>query len=230
MKKNLIRGVLLAGLVFALSATSLATRAESALGIRPGTPSISDFSSTPYMAMNGSAPMRWAACGTIDYQLNLREAPRGAAADAAAAIAEISSLSGLRFKNTGTTDEIPQSNWTNNRHAPLVIAWASAEETALLGRSTELAFGANESTARSGTVSTYVAGVVVIDATATTGLDVPSRRMLLLHELSHVIGLAHSHDPASYMYPVADASHQQITVADIDHLAALGATTCGTEH
>ena len=84
MKKNLIRGVLLAGLVFALSATSLATRAESALGIRPGTPSISDFSSTPYMAMNGSAPMRWAACGTIDYQLNLREAPRGAAACGAA--------------------------------------------------------------------------------------------------------------------------------------------------
>jgi hypothetical protein len=182
------------------------------------------------MAMNGSAPVRWPACATIDYAVNLTGAPSDAQANLTNALAEISAYTHFTFVYQGPTSVIPQDNWTEQHlSAPLVIAWATPATSSALGSSHELSIG---EVAASGIFPTihYTAGVVVLDTSATkslpSGMGSGDLGLLILHELSHAMGLAHSHNPHSYMYPYFNVTTQSVTPADQGHLANLDAGSC----
>ena len=52
-------------------------------------------------------------------------------------------------------------------------------------------------------------------------------QLLFMHELGHLVGLAHSSDPRSFMYPYLGGDQQGITASDRLHLAYLGKGGCG---
>ena len=65
----------------------------------------------------------------------------------------------------------------------------------------------------------------VFDTMPDDEIDRKSRKMAIAHELSHALGIGHSNDPDSYMYPVL-APSASITPADRAALALAGSRTC----
>ena len=204
------------------------------LFIHPAPLSGGVYAATPYMASSSAGPVRWNPCNPIKYQLNLTGAPASARTDILSAIGELSHYTHLDFVYDGTTKAVPQSNWAasydgTSTPPPVVIAFANKGQSDILNHNSELAVGSGYYISQSG-INRYVTGSVVIDraAAAATPAGVGSGQfgMLILHELSHVVGLAHSHNPASYMYPWFAADTQSVTPADAAHLAVLGAGSC----
>jgi hypothetical protein len=193
-------------------------------------PAASEYTGTPYMAMNGSAPVRWPACATISYEVNLTGAPSDASTNLDSALALISTYTHFTFVYQGSTTAIPQNNWTHqDLPAPLVIAWATPATSSALDSSRELSIGEVAATGIF-PATHYTAGVVVIDTDATkalpSGMGTGDLGLLILHELSHAMGLAHNHNPHSYMYPYFNVTSQSVTPADQAHLASLDAGSC----
>ena len=56
-------------------------------------------------------------------------------------------------------------------------------------------------------------------------IDRLSKKMVIIHELSHALGIGHSNDPDSYLYPVL-APSASITPADRAALALAGSRAC----
>ena len=224
MKKSFLLS-LVSLAVLALIFTTLSTSLHASAG--PTTP---EYGPTPYMAMNGSSPVRWPACSTIGYKLNLTGAPADAAANVNAALALISTYTRFTFVDEGTTAYIPQENWAStNLPAALTIAWATPATSSLLGGPHELSIGDVAAVGPSGDQH-YTDGVVVMDTSATSNLPSGTGSgdlgLLLLHELSHAMGLNHSHNPNSYMYPYFGVATQSVQPADLAHLSNLDTGSC----
>jgi hypothetical protein len=183
------------------------------------------------------SPARWDPCTPVHYVTNLAEAPPGAGAVVAGAIAQVSAATGLTFVNDGSTTEVPGANRAayqpdryGQRWAPVVIAWARPSETDVLPGGNVIGEGGSSWVEVSSGPKVYVTGEVVIDS-ANTGMLSPTFGSgstlgeLLLHELGHVTGLGHTPDQAQVMYavlePLPAASYG---AGDLAGLARLGAS------
>ena len=109
---------------------------------------------------------------------------------------------GLSFVISGTTDEIPQTNWSivgpkapGAQYPPVYIGWLENEETDILStRDTLGATVANPITTNSH--RQLVSGAVVFNNSLYQSISASSasgetRRNLVLHELGHLVGLDH---------------------------------------
>jgi hypothetical protein len=79
-----------------------------------------------------------------------------------------------------------------------------------------------------------VTGTVSLDATELPELledpdDVPVVRAIVLHELGHLVGLAHVDDDTQLMYPEAQRAVTDYADGDLTGLARLGAGPCVPE-
>lgn len=171
----------------------------------------------------GLHPMRWNPCQTsITYKVNTfsaREDGRGNAAARArareeiiGAVTQIDRLTGITFKYTGTTHEIPTGEQWWDRQGPqdeVVIAYAKNNKAA--SRSSLLQ---GDAWGQGGQVYMYEddtvvigRGFVVLDSskarTMRPGFGPGARRgNLVLHELGHVMGLDHVSNPHLLMNPM----------------------------
>ena len=184
------------------------------MNVRPAAGSPTSYT---FMGSNaGGAPIRYNPCAPIHYVTNLTEAPPGAAALVAGAIARVSAATGMQFVDDGQTSEIPgahrqsyQPDVYGQRWAPVVIAWAHPSQTDVLPGGNVIGEGGSMWVEVAGGPKIYVSGEVVIDAD-NTGMLAPTFGAgstlgeLLLHELGHVTGLGHTSDQAQIMYPVLD--------------------------
>jgi hypothetical protein len=148
-------------------------------------------------------PYRWDPCRPIHYAVNPDDEPSGAGAVVREAIGRISDATGIRFVDDGTTTETVdqqigsafQSNLPDrSRYLPVLIAFVPGEHFDFIADTTRaLAFG--EPYRGEGDLAhTYVSGVVAIDASQPLPAGFGSRWSLgpvLMHELGHVMGLAH---------------------------------------
>lgn len=155
-------------------------------------------------------PVRWNPCSPIPYQLDLAAAPSWAQTDIANAVARISQATGIAFDYQGTTNQMPTGQIPRGAGAaesPVVIAWASPQQSRSANLPVDLAPGSASGAADADSLartvllasadqatgrSVYVSGSVVISAAAghlPAGFVPGGDGVLLLHELGRLLGL-----------------------------------------
>ncbi|MFE7629956.1 peptidase [Kocuria sp. NPDC057446] len=183
----------------------------------------------------GQPMVAYDPCRPVHYVVRPDGAPPGGGQLVEEAVAEIAAATGLRFVAGGTTTEGPaeqrapyQPDRYGRQWAPVLIAWA--DETELPGLAGNVV-GLGGSTPRQapGRPFVYVTGQVVLDAPGLARvLEHPDGaahvRATVVHELAHVVGLAHVDDPTQMMHPAGGVT--SLSAGDRAGLAKLGAGQC----
>jgi hypothetical protein len=182
-------------------------------------------------------PLRWDACRAIEVVLSPEGAPAGVAEDLIEAMARISSASGLRLRLIGRSEERPSAErplvvreGTGWRWNPVLIAWMTPEEA----REAELPLTPSDRgvalpvAVRDGTREGYVTGQIVLNAARSDlrpGFEdrADSWGATLLHEIGHLVGLAHVEDGTQLMAGDPGRGPVILGVGDLAGLAHIGA-------
>jgi hypothetical protein len=184
------------------------------------------------------APVRWDPCGTITYAVNSGSLPPGSVRpDLQEAIRRITAATGIRFESVGTTRETFFSAYNRMRYhgvirkAELIVIWLDHEGYLRVLRRLQdprpsLAF-AKPMAGLYANRDQYFGGIIVIDADTTS---VPgfgfryARGLVLLHELGHIMGLAHVRDRDQLLYsgPNPNLRLRGFGVGDREGLRQLG--------
>lgn len=180
----------------------------------------SDFS---FLGGSSSRPAHWSRCRPITYRTNVSQATPGARADVVEALRRISLYTKVRFKDLGATRGIPQS--LGRQPEMLRIGWAKSGRGK--GHSPDLSgyeLGRGGSQWRG---TTMFRGMVALDSKAKLpgGFGAGATRgALLLHEISHVMGLNHASTRTQVMYPILsnNALAAVFGAGDIAGLTKLG--------
>jgi hypothetical protein len=185
-----------------------------------------------FLTSDKGRPVRYDPCQPIHYRVNWAKAPANAKADLDEAIRRVSAATGLSFAYDGDSNEIPTSkrelhgdNALPSGWAPVIIAWATPNQTDLLsngsvgeGGSTWSGFPGHE---------VYVTGLVVIDATQNSrlapGFGGHSLGAVLMHEIGHLVGLDHVDDRTQMMYPTITDKAAVFGAGDLAGFQRIGA-------
>ena len=190
-----------------------------------------------YAAMEGGDPVTYSPCGSIPLVVNSEQMPSGAGGLVEDAVGRVASLTGLDVYVEGGTNEqaspgrrAPRHDRYGNRWAPVLLAWSNpSQEPALVGDVAGVGGSTTSATTASGRPR-YVTGAIALDSpTLARMLGLPHGRALvravIMHELGHVVGLAHVDDPSELM------NRDNIGVTDFgpgdrEGLANIGAGPC----
>jgi len=175
-------------------------------------------------------PVRWNPCREIHYVVNPDGSPPNWLEMVDVGVAEVETRTGLAFRYDGTTDErnFEDRFAPDGDPLPVLVGWADSEEVPELDGDVAGIGGATY--AEVGGRRAYVTGMVVLDVDTYDKLasskDADSVQLaVLLHELGHLIGLAHVEDQGEIMY--ADGvTRTSYGTGDLDGLARLGAGSC----
>jgi hypothetical protein len=188
-------------------------------------------------------PVTWDPCRPLHYVIAGRP-PEGGQELVDTAVAQLSAATGLRFVDDGHTNEqlnsaarAPYQPATYGRRwAPIIIDWTSPDKDADLAGMT-IGLGAGAALSGPDGRSTYVTGTVALDVPQIVSIlsasDLAGDRRgrglvsaVVMHELGHVLGLAHVDDPAQVMYPEAQLQVTKLGNGDKRGLALLGSGRC----
>ncbi|MCO7218445.1 peptidase [Klenkia sp. PcliD-1-E] len=208
---------------------------DEPLGAPPAAPD-SDVYAFVAKQEDGTTPVAWDPCRPVAVVLS----PDGAPADAEPllvdALARMTEVTGLQFRYEGLTDELPggdraayQPDRYGDRWAPVLVGWRTPEqEPALAGDVAGL--GGSASAGPEGGPLAWVTGSVTLDgpeyAELAAGGDAAVGRAILLHELGHVVGLAHVWDSDQLMASTTSGEVLDFADGDLAGLAQLGAGVC----
>lgn len=166
-------------------------------------------------------PVRWNPCAPVRWTANLAGAPRGGLAVLKAAVARVAAASGTTWVYVGPTTTTPTSavlpRTARSSYPPVVLGWTDARSSDLL-RGQPKGVLAMTRTAWFGVrkpdgsaVAALRSAVVAFDRTKRLPLGgAVSWQAVALHELGHVMGLAHVGDRRQLMATVLPR-----TVADL---------------
>lgn len=190
---------------------------------------------------HGTDPVTYDPCRTIHYVIHQGPAPASALPLVRQAVAAVSRASGLQFVEDGSTSEAPtekrkayQPDRYGERWAPVLIAWSDPQESPGLAGPVAGLGGSTPWRDTHGHL-TYVTGTVRLDTPALLPATGPALaagevhtarvRAVVMHELGHVVGLAHVSDRRQLMF--ADNTGQT-AFGDGDRrgLALLGRGAC----
>lgn len=181
-------------------------------------------------------PVAWDPCRPVRFVLSEEGLPAGAEDVLAAALAEVGRLTGLDLRLDGLTDETPtpdraavQPDRYGDRWAPVLVAWTDPGTVPELAGTVAGMAGGLAVPAPSG-VRAYVTGTVLLDGPDLAaigdraGADGP--RSVVLHELGHLVGLAHVEADEELMFPVGSDEVTGFGAGDRVGLARLGRGPC----
>lgn len=179
-------------------------------------------------------PVRWDPCTDIEIVIDPSQAPPGARDDLEEAAHHLGEVTGLTLVVTGITDERPagarpayQPERYGERWAPVLVSWIDPGANGVPLRDTDrgiavpIAVGPEDD-------RTYVTGQIALNARRDDlvgGFEdrATSWGATILHELAHVLGLAHVDDPAALMYVHPGEGPVRFGPGDLAGLAAVGA-------
>lgn len=151
-----------------------------------------------FLATQGDNPVTWNHCQAIRYQVN----PKGAPADwqeiVHTAIEDVEDASGFVFADRGTTVKtqlIGAGLYPGNEWEPVLIVWSDRYQNQSLDGNV-IGRGGSRTIEVNG-VRRYVIGQVSLDSSEKDPFET---RMVLEHELGHVLGLDHTSDRDQLMY------------------------------
>ncbi len=203
------------------------------LGHPPAVDTSGAYSFVVKQTGTGSQPVTWDPCKPIHYEVNIADGPPDAVGLVDGAISDVSRATGLTFENDGLTDARPR--WKSSdlpflaAHRPVLISWATESEVSQLAGRVAGIGGSLPQPARDGRLH-YVTGGVTLDSASFAAMNQrPDRRALqraiVLHELGHLVGLAHVSDQTELMN--ADNDGQlDYGPGDREGLAKLGSGPC----
>ena len=180
--------------------------------------------------LNG-VPIHWNPCAAIHWQFRPAGAPTGGLTVIKQSIAQIATITGTRWVYDGTVSAVPSTAWlpsTSTSARPLLIGWGDAATSDLLRGKPAGVLGVTRTAwfglTRSGvTTAAIKAAVVVLDRTDHLPLTGPvSWRTVVLHEMSHAMGLDHAGSSAELMYPVLSRSLTGLQAGDVAGLKRVG--------
>lgn len=186
---------------------------------------------------DGVSPVTYDPCRPIEIVVGGSTAPEGGEAAVTDAVATAAAITGLDIRITGGTDERPavsrdpyQRTRYGDRWAPVLLAWSDEEEVPALAGDVA-GFGGSVAVEQDDGHRTYVTGTVVLDGPdLETMQDLPGGDRIvtdvLLHELGHLIGLAHVDDEAELMYPAGQEDLHGYQQGDRSGLTRLGQGDC----
>ncbi|MCU1518357.1 MAG: peptidase and matrixin and adamalysin [Pseudarthrobacter sp.] len=205
------------------------------LGMPEPPPYASD--SYRFLAINGDGtPVGYSPCRPLHYVVNAELVPAGAQSLIPDAIDTVSGATGIRFIYDGASSEQPsaqrapyQPETYGDRWAPLLIAWTTPEvapqlKGKVIGTGGSTHFGYDDGP------KTFVTGSLELDAAQIAEeLELPDGKLyataVILHELSHVMGLEHVDDHRQLMFPEI-GTPEGLAAGDLNGLYALGSAPC----
>jgi hypothetical protein len=179
----------------------------------------------------GTDPVGWDPCEEIRYRVNPAGEPPGGRELIDRAITRVSQATGLAFEDEGDTDERPFPGGVKlfGRPDPVVIGWGAPTEYPELAAQVAGIGGAVAESGSNGRVH-YVSGGVVLDVEAFTPAAVAQQpgimEAIVLHELAHVVGLAHVSEPMELMF-TDNTGQTSFGPGDREGLARLRSLPCG---
>jgi hypothetical protein len=249
-RRGLSRGELLFLLAIPVLAAvlwGLTQRFPSLLGpadraAREGRPQVAqtEIGSGPYAFLStgpDGQPVRYPSCRPIDYVINPAGMPPGGQQVISEAVGQVSAATGLRFDYQGVTDEPPteqralrQPDRYPERWAPVLIAWAGPEQYPAIESDVEGIGGSAWVEPGGSGTAYYVTGQIVLSRPGLTRMldrpgGEPRARAVVMHELGHLVGLAHVRDPKELMAPT-DTGQTGYGPGDREGLALLGHGPC----
>jgi hypothetical protein len=177
-------------------------------------------------------PIRYDPCSPIRYVVNRSAAPEGAVADLERSIALFEEAMDADFAFEGFTDEAatpdrriyqpdryPRDEW-----APILFSWVPPER--LLQPNEQAVGAAGSAYVRNDRGNlVYVTGTVTFNSEARLlpGFELgDSWGDVTLHELGHIVGLAHVNDSTQVMYPDVTGGEARLGAGDLAGLERLG--------
>lgn len=182
-------------------------------------------------------PVGYDPCRPVRYVINPAGMPPAGQQLIDEAVAIVSAASGLKFEYAGSTDEAPAVERTliqperyGDAWAPVLIAWSDEATIAELTGEVAGMGGSAAVPGSDGHGQWLAAGRLVLDvADVTTMLERPDghaqARAIVVHELSHVLGLDHVQDEGELMHPVSSA-RTDLGPGDRQGLALVGQAPC----
>jgi hypothetical protein len=186
-------------------------------------------------------PVRWDACSPIEVVVSDVGSPAGyggpeLTADVEAAVATLRAASGLDLSVIGTTDEVPDAERSTvsadadgvRRWAPVLVGWRAPGEGGLplrdVDRGVAVPIAVGPTDAR-----VYVTAQVVLNPEREDLEPGATDRSIswgatILHELAHVLGLAHVDDPDELMHTYPGTGSVRFGPGDRAGLEAVGAS------
>lgn len=156
--------------------------------------------SQPFLTENANGPLRWQTCDPIKVLVNPGRLGDAAVTVTRAGLGRISALTGLRFTIVGTTSTIPTANWfrtaaSEGEIPPVLIGFVPRDRSDLFPGDSSLA--GTVANPIGGENPRLVTGAIAFDedvfASMAPGFgNGRTQGVLLLHELGHLVGLAHT--------------------------------------
>lgn len=176
-------------------------------------------------------PVTWSPCSEIPYVVNPDGAPDGWEELVEESVETIEEASGFVFDDRGLTDDrdFDRRSVSAGAASPVLIGWADDQEVpALEGEVAGLGGSAWET--RQVGPERFITGMVALDTDTFDRLAVQrggeqAMRAILVHELGHVLGLAHVDDDTQLMYG-GNLVRTDLGDGDLEGLARLGAVDC----
>ena len=177
-------------------------------------------------------PVRWDPCTPIRWTSNTSRGPAGGLAVLLEAVARIAQLTGTTWQYVGPSSAVPASGYlpgtSQPQYPPVLLGWTDGASSDLLAGQPRNVLGMTRTAwfgiqrADGSKIAAIRTAAVALDRTDTLPLrGRGSLKALVLHELGHVMGLAHVEDRNQLMATVLPAS-ADLQAGDLAGLSRLG--------
>lgn len=196
-----------------------------------GAASLAQGTAYTFEAMLSGRPVRWDPCTVIHWRYRTAGQVVGGFTQVVRAIARISKATGTTWVYDGAVTTVPTTGWlpkTSTTRPPVLIGWTTAAHSDLLAGQPASVLGVTRmawfGVTQNGTTTAAIrSAVVALNQTKHLPLTGSvSWYTVILHELSHAMGLGHAASASQLMYPVIQRGLTDLQSGDLAGLAKVG--------